>query len=290
MNVRKIRNYPDLNIDMEKLISDIRRSQGYAVDDLKIDESFEPRTVYIAESPFWMGSAPSEGIPEHETPQLEVSIPSYRIGVSLVTNAQYEVFVQETGTRVLPIMDWFGQRVRDGCEDLPVAGITLPEALAYCEWLNQKTGRDEKGDHYTIPNEAQWEKACRAGTMSRFPWGEENDPKRSNHGNTALASVYAYPAQNNYGLLDLVGNVRQWTVTLWGGSRVKPDPKFGYPWKNDRRPDPKASLQVLRVIRGCSFAEDAANLRCTIRNGQLPGDAGWTGAGIGFRVAMNLQP
>jgi formylglycine-generating enzyme required for sulfatase activity len=281
-NVVNIRNYPDFDRDMEELIRDIRGSMGYAVDDLKIDESFEPRTVLIAEGPFNMGSEPGEGISEHETPVHEVHLPAFRIGIAPVTNAQYEVFVQETGTRVQRIMDWMGQRPREDRLDFPVAGITFEEARAYCEWLSRKTERS-----YTIPNEAQWEKACRGGITSRYPWGDALDPERSNHGKSTLTAVTRHPAQNGFGMLDLVGNVRQWTLTLWGESRVKPDPKFGLPWKSDRRNDGNASRQILRVIRGCSFAEDAANLRCSSRKGQLPTDAGWIGAGIGFRVALN---
>ena len=180
-------------------------------------------------------------------------------------------------------MGWVGQRPRADRYEFPVAGITLKEALEYCAWLSRKTGRG-----YSIPNEAQWEKACRGGITSRYPWGDDLDPERSNHGKPALAAVNAHPPQNEFGILDLVGNVRQWTISLWGDDPVTPDPTFGPPWKNDRRNDVNAPRTILRVIRGCSFAEDAANLTCSNRKGQLPTDAGWLGAGIGFRLAMNL--
>jgi formylglycine-generating enzyme required for sulfatase activity len=282
-NVVTIRNYPDFDRDMEDLISDTRGAMGYAADDLEIDESYEPRTVYIAKGQFQMGSDTGDESSRFEKPH-PVTLPAYRIGIAPVTNAQYKVFVQATTTRVLPIMGWVGQVPRDDRLDFPVAGITFREALTYCDWLSQKSGRG-----YTIPNEAQWEKACRAGSTSRFPWGDDPDPNRSNHGKQTLASINAYLPQNIYGMQDLVGNVRQWTTTLWGKSRVKPDENFLYPWRQDAgRNDVNASLDILRVIRGCSFAEDALNLRCAARKGQLPGDAGWIGAGIGFRVAINL--
>jgi formylglycine-generating enzyme required for sulfatase activity len=281
-NVVNIRNYPDFDHDMEKLLLDIRGSQGYAINDIK-REDYEPQTVYISKGCFWMGSELGEDIPFYETPEHEVNLPAYRIGISPVTNSQYEVFIQETGTRVMSIMNWVGQRVRQDRDDFPVIGITFYEALAYCKWLSQKTARK-----YAIPNEAQWEKACRANNKRIYPWGSELEAERSNHGQATLAPANAYPAQNEFGLLDLVGNVRQWTVTLWGENRVTPDPKLGYPWKNDRRNDQNASRQIHRVIRGSSFAEEARTLRCCNRSGQLPTDAGWIGAGIGFRVAMNI--
>lgn len=281
-NLAVIRNYPDFDRDMEKLIQDIRTSVGFAVDDLEIDESFEPRTVYIAKGPFLMGSPPEDETPS-TIPRHKVDLSAFRIGIAPVTNAQYAVFVKETGTRALPILGWVGQVPPKDRLDHPVAGLTFREARDYCAWLSRKTNRE-----YLIPNEAQWEKACRAGSgASRYPWGNEIDPGRSNRGNASLAPVDAYPPQNDFGLLDLVGNVRQWTCSLWGGSRVKPE-IFGYPWKNDRRNDVNAGSDILRVVRGCSFAEQEVDLRCTSRKGQLPGDAGWAGAGIGFRVAMKV--
>jgi toxoflavin biosynthesis protein ToxD len=173
--------------------------------------------------------------------------------------------------------------VPEGKEDYPVAGVTWLEALAYCNWLGEKTGHT-----YVLPNEAQWEKACRAGHQSLYPWGDEFDPQRSNHGKPSLARVDAYPAQNELGLFVLVGNIRQWTCTLWGLKLPVPDSKYYYPWEEERRNDTNASLQIQRVIRGCSFKENAWNLRCSVRNGQVPSDAGWTGAGIGFRVVMKV--
>jgi len=166
--------------------------------------------------------------------------------------------------------------------DHPVAGVTFKETRDYCAWLARKSNRE-----YMIPNEAQWEKACRAGSTSRYPWGNDSALDRSNHGKGSLAPVNAFPPQNDFGLLDLVGNVRQWTCSLWGSSRVKPE-IFSHPWRNDRRNDVTAGSDILRVVRGCSFAEEEVDLQCTSRKGQLPGDAGWTGAGIGFRVAMKV--
>ncbi|MCI0549489.1 MAG: SUMF1/EgtB/PvdO family nonheme iron enzyme, partial [Anaerolineae bacterium] len=265
-NAISIRNDPDFNNDIEKLIRDIRYSRGYAEEDISI-EHFEPKTIYVAEGPFWMGSPAGEGIPDYETPQHEVSLPAYRIGKYPVTNAEYEVFIHDTGRLVKPSMGWDGQRVPDGHEKHPVAGVTWYEALAYCQWLTEKTGR-----RYMLPNEAQWEKACRGGNNTIFPWGEEFDPKRSNHGCSTLAAVDAYPAQNEFGGFDFVGNVRQWTCTLWGEKRLTPDPKYTYPWQDDRRNDLNANRQIRRVVRGSSMKDDRSLLRCSARSGQAPED------------------
>src|SRR5688572_16462992 len=100
-NVIHLRNYPDLDSDMEKLIHDIRRSRGYGEEDIPV-EYFEPKTVYIAKGPFPMGSSPGEGIPLHETPRHIVDLEAYRIGKYPVTNGQYEEFITQTQTMVKP--------------------------------------------------------------------------------------------------------------------------------------------------------------------------------------------
>jgi formylglycine-generating enzyme required for sulfatase activity len=282
-NAISIHDDPYFDFDMDRLIRTIKALKSYA--DLDIStKPYEPKTVYIAEGPFVMGSQPGKGIPEHETPEHEVILPAFRIGRFPVKNCEYEVFISKTKRQMQPNMYWDGQRVRSGFEDHPITGLTWLDALAYCQWLTEDTGK-----RYTLPNEAQWEKACRGGHDNlTYPWGDQFDPKRSNHGCEGLAPVNAYPPQNEFGCSDLVGNIRQWTCTLWGEKLIQPDPKYGYPWADDRRNDLNANRQIRRVIRGTSFREDSKFLRCSTRYGQTPNDAGWLGAGIGFRVAMNV--
>lgn len=280
-NAISIRNDPDFNHDMERLIRDIRRWRGYAEEDIAT-EYFEPQTIHIAEGKFWMGSAAAQGGPGTESPKHEVFLPAYRIGKYPVTNSQFEEFVQETGRLVTPNMGWDGQRSPKDRMDYPVVGVTFYDAVAYCQWLSGKTGRK-----YTLPNEAQWEKACRAGGQTLYPWGDEFETGRCNQGGIALAPVDAFPAQNEFGCFDLVGNIRQWTCSLWGEKRIAPDSAFAYPWKDDRRNDLNASRQVRRVIRGSSMKDEMAFLRCSFRSGQAPDDPGLPGARTGFRVAIN---
>jgi formylglycine-generating enzyme required for sulfatase activity len=282
-NAISIRNDPDFNNDIERVIRDIRRSRGYAEEDIT-SEFFEPKTVYIAEGPFLMGSQPTEGIPTYETPQHEVLLPAFRIGKYPVKNSQYEEFIRQTKRIVSPGMGWEGQKVPKGLQDHPVTGVTWFDTLAYCQWLVEKTGRK-----YTLPNEAQWEKACRGGSNFVYPWRNEFDATRCNYGRPTLAAVDAYPAQNDYGCFDFVGNVLQWTCTLWGEKRIAPDPEYLYPWKEDARNDLNANSQIRRVVRGSSFKSEPKFLRCSVRSGQAPDDVGLPGTRHGFRVAMIVE-
>lgn len=272
-NAISIRNDPDFNNDMERLIRDMKR-----IGDAIIVQYFEPETIHILEGRFWMGSPEGTEVPSYETPRHEVDLPSYRIGKYPVTNAQYEEFIRRSGRPVTAHMCWDGQRVPTGLEQHPVTGVTWYEALAYCQWLSERTERK-----YSLPNEAQWEKACRGGKNSIYPWGDELDLKRSNQGCATLAPVDAYPAQNEFGCFDLVGNVRQWTSTLWGEKRIAPDPRFSYPWREGPRNDLNANRQIRRVVRGSSYSDNPGLLRCSARSGKVPDVPEGP---YGFRVAM----
>ncbi len=277
-NAISVRPDPDFDNDMERLILGIHRAQ---VDVPITLQHFEPQTVPIPQGPFWMGSETSDGIPVYETPLHEVNLPAYRIGKYPVTNKQYEEFIRQTGRLVLPSAGWNGLRVPDGMDKYPVAGVTFYDAVAYCEWLKEATGRK-----YFLPNEAQWEKACRADAKSIYPWGDQFDAERCNAGRGQVAAVDAFPAQSEYGCFDLVGNVRQWTCSLWGEKRSSPHPNYIYPWKDDERNDLNAGRQVRRVIRGSSAGDDPKLLRSSIRRGHAPDDEGLPGARHGFRVAL----
>lgn len=276
-----LRNFPDFDADMNKLIQNIRKIKGFREDDIKKNREYEPKTVYIEEGNFWMGSSPGVGIPSFETPQHEVFLPSFRMGKYPVTNIEFEAYIQQTGISVPAQLGWDGQRVCAGKEDLPVTGVTWLEAMAYCQWLSEETGRQ-----YSLPNEAQWEKACRGGNKTLFPWGDMFDAGRCNHGRLELAGVKAYPEQSEFGCYDFVGNVRQWTISLWGEKRIAPDPAYAYPWKDDRRNDVNASRQIRRVLRGSSFRDDPRSSRCSTRSGQAPDDPGLPDARHGFRIVM----
>ena len=247
-------------------------------------EYFEPETILIPAGPFLMGSPEGSGTVANESPQHTVKLPAYRIGKYPVTNSQYEEFVREKHISVASETGWNGQRVPPGLENHPVAGVTWYEALAYCQWLSEKTGRS-----YSLPNEAQWEKACRGENGFLYPWGNDLEAGRSNHGYESIAAKDAYPAQNEFGCFDMVGNVRQWTCSLWGEKRSQPDARYLYPWKDDQRNSISANRQIRRVVRGSSMRDAVTMLRCSARSGQLPEDPGLLGLRHGFRVVINLE-
>lgn len=280
-----IQNVQDSNIHIGNIIynaPDLGRPPEFKE---TIDtEYFEPETSLIPKGPFFMGSLNAGDAPAYEGPQHTVNLPAYRIGKYPVTNSQYEEFVREKQIPVAPVTGWDGQRVPPGLENHPVTGVTWYEALAYCRWLSEKTGRS-----YSLPNEAQWEKACRGGNGFLYPWGNELEAGRSNHGCKSIAAVDAYPTQSGLGCFDMVGNIRQWTCSLWGEKHSQPDARYLYPWKDDQRNSLSANRQIRRVVRGSSLRDGVTMLRCSARSGQSPDDRGLPGIRHGFRVVINLE-
>jgi formylglycine-generating enzyme required for sulfatase activity len=204
---------------------------------------FEPETVLIPKGPFMMGSG-------DETPQ-QVTLPSYRIGKHPITNEQYKVFLQQTGKLATPSMGWEGQRAAKGLENKPVSGVTWYEALSYCDWLKEKTGRA-----YSLPTEAEWEKACRSGKIDSA---------------------------------EFAAGIRQWTCTLWGEDPITPQPEFAYPGDDPQRNTLDAPQNVRRVVRGGTVSEVEKESACSARNSNAPDKAGPPANRIGFRVILKIQ-
>lgn len=280
-NAVSIHDDPYFDFDMERLIRDIKSAGAFhPLDDIAY---FEPLTIYIPDGPFLMGRQPGEGIPVHETPQHEVTLPAYCIGKFPVTNAQYEEFLRQTDRLASSVMGWEGQRVPKGLENHPVAGVTWYEALAYCQWLAEKTGRN-----YTLPTEAEWEKACRGGGTTIYPWGDNFDAARCHYGQSDLAPVDKYPPQNALGCFDFVGNVRQWTCTLWGEKRINPDERYTYPWRQDGRNDLDAPSTLRRVFRGGVVSDSPVGVTCSARSSNAPDNPGAPGRRMGFRIALQI--
>jgi formylglycine-generating enzyme required for sulfatase activity len=239
-------------------------------------------TVTIPAGPFLMGSTAAKGIPLCETPQFELSLPAYRIGKYPVTNAQYHEFVRAGSRFAGPELGWDGQNVPAGKRAQPVSGVTWYEAVAYCQWLRELTGC-----RCSLPTEAQWEKAARGTDGRTYPWGDDWEEGRSNHGGDGPAAAGIFPPQSPYGCCDMVGNVRQWASSLWGERLQAPDEAYRYPWREDATPA-EASDVMRRVWRGGSFADPKEQLRCAFRGALFPTRAGAPNLRMGFRVVAEL--
>ena len=92
--------------------------------------------------------------------------------------------------------------------DLPAVFVSHKYALKFCRWLTKRLPRGLKA---TLPTEAQWEYACRAGTTTAYNWGDRWDDDKANVGSHMPTPVAKY-APNAWGLYDMHGNVWEWTL------------------------------------------------------------------------------
>ena len=159
---------------------------------------------------------------------------------------------------------------------LPVEQVTWKDVTEFCKKLTQMekaAGRLPEGWVYTLPTEAQWEYACRAGTTTAYSFGDEITPKQANFdGNVGKTTDgLQYPA-NVWGFHDMHGNVWEWCSDWYGD----------YP--DGSASDPVGpSDGTRRVLRGGSWYDYGRSLRSANRHGDSPDYRYYY---LGFRLSL----
>ncbi|MEI7732354.1 MAG: SUMF1/EgtB/PvdO family nonheme iron enzyme [Verrucomicrobiota bacterium] len=229
------------------------------------DES--PASVVTLDRPFYLG-------------QMEVTLRQYARFDAKHENGFVEGRGKDRTTRGVPL----------DVADYPVVRVSWNEAMAFCEWLSHKTGQ-----RCTLPTEAQWEYACRAGTDAMYSFGEYA-PGKNNLCNIADAGITSWNygrcepgysdgvaylgaggryAPNAWGLLDMHGNAAEWCLSTY-----KP-----YPYKaDDGRDDPRAP--GLKVVRGGSWNDTMRYVTSASRWRYQPHQPVYN---VGFRVLVESR-
>jgi len=258
----------------------------FSIPELAFATTFECESemILIPAGEFLMGSDPKKTkfVGNGEQPQHTLHLPDYYLAKTPVTNAQYLAFVQATG-RDQP-RHWKDGKPPGSKGNHPVLYVSWHDAVAYCQWLAQVTGKS-----YRLPSEAEWEKGARGTDGRIFPWGDQWVAKRCNvsetgkEDNTTPVGVYPQGA-SPYGLLDMAGNVNEWTISLWGEDSGEPE--FKYPYvPTDGRENEQAGNNTCRVLRGGSFYFGWARALCSRRDRELPD---CRRRHFGFRVAADF--
>jgi formylglycine-generating enzyme required for sulfatase activity len=214
----------------------------------------EPEWVDIPAGEFWMGEANNA---------QKIHLGAFKISRVPVTNAQYALFIEATEHEAPRHFE--DGHAPKGLESHPVIYVSWHDALAYCKWMSEVSGKN-----ITLPSEAEWEKAARgpstgSGSKRAYPWGDDFEMTRCNTRELGLQTTTPVgifqEGASPYGVLDLSGNVDEWTNSWYSGE------------------------QKYRVLRGGSWYNRVRYARCAYRNNNNPDNRT---NNIGFRIVVSL--
>ena len=239
-----------------------------------------PAMVVLPTGSFRMGSPSGEtGRYDNEGPLHTVTISKLiAMGRYEVTFADYDRFVSATG-RESPNDEGWGRGSR------PVIHVSQEDAQAYAAWLSAQTGKS-----YRLPSESEWEYAARAGTRTRYSWGDSIGCSQARYGRSPLGGECSNSMDgtvpvgsfepNGFGLYDMHGNVCEW-VEDCGHDNYEGAPTDGSAWTSGCGPDVRA------VVRGGSWYYLPRDLRSAFRDWDSP-SARYSS--VGFRLVQDLNP
>ena len=235
--------------------------------------------VVIKGGEFTMGSPATEaGRKADEGPQRQVKIEPFWMGARELTWNEYELFMYQDEERKFrkeipvpaaldkisdavsrPTKPYVEMSFGMGKDDYPAISMTQHAANKYCEWLSAKTGH-----YYRLPTEAEWEYACRAGTTTKYSFGD-NDADLGKYAWFEMNSDFKYQKigrklPNPWGLYDMHGNVAEWTLDGYEPAAYE---KSGAgvavePFVRGTKPYP-------HVVRGGSWDDTPDKLRSAVR-------------------------
>ncbi|MDR3148019.1 MAG: SUMF1/EgtB/PvdO family nonheme iron enzyme, partial [Treponema sp.] len=276
-----------------------------------------PGMILVPAGSFTMGSPPSEtGRVGYQEEGRQVRLSAFYLGSRELSVAEFRRFVEETGYRTSAEQaggslaydeaggqwefradaDWRRPGFRQS-DDHPVVNVSWFDAVRYCNWLSEREGLrpaytiagevvgwDTSADGYRLPTEAEWEYACRAGTLTPFSTGQRISTAQANYNGTlpyrndnqGLFRKTTTPVSsfspNAWGFYDMHGNVWEWCWDYYGlseGDAIDPTgPASG----------------AHRVNRGGGWESPATSLRSAARSSNFPETSGGS---LGFRLARN---
>jgi len=204
-----------------------------------------------------------------DSPHKEVVLPAYQIGKYPVTVGEYRQFFNSGGYKKSQCWTTEGWKWREknkikspmfwennlwsGDNRLPVIGVSWYEAVAYCRWLSEQSGKNHM---YRLPSLAEWEKAARGTDDRLYPYGDEMDPGKCNVadggiGHTTLVGYF--PAGvSPYGIMDMSGNMLEWCASRF------------IPGLDTFLEQSVLESNADRTLRGGCWAYPGKDARCTL--------------------------
>jgi formylglycine-generating enzyme required for sulfatase activity len=238
---------------------------------------------------FEMGAPQTEAESnERERPVHRVTLSEFLLGQTPITQAQWRAVAEWERQNDEPVDRWPESLDADPVAKLtkpepfrgekrPVVNVSWLDAQAFCQRLALRTGKN-----YTLPSEAQWEYACRAGTKTSFHYGTTINTELANYNGDVYGNgkkgdnrqqttdVASFPA-NPWGLHDMHGNVCEWCADYWYDyEKVAND---GRAWVGSEAEEIINKYKVntnSKLLRGGSWNDIPGYCRSAFRNNNLP--------------------
>lgn len=242
-----------------------------------ITNSLNMQFIEIPAGTFLMGAIPGDDLAKgNEHPRHEVTITQpFSLGRFEVTQAEYATLMGENPSYFSPAGRGASEVEGWVTNNFPVEMVNWFEATKFCRRLSELPAEKAAGRHYRLPTEAEWEYACRAGTTTRFSFGDQSDPDMANYkgyiGRTQ--PVGSYPP-NAWGLHDMQGNVLEWCSDWHTDDYYSQSPQAD-------PPGPEFSPDDVKVLRGGGYAFTPAS--ASFRDDIPPH---FRGPGHGLRLVM----
>ncbi|MBI5843724.1 MAG: SUMF1/EgtB/PvdO family nonheme iron enzyme [Deltaproteobacteria bacterium] len=221
----------------------------------------ESNMVSIHAGTFTMGDGLDNNNPPHE-----VTLSAFEMNATQVTQEQYEALTGKTPS-------YLHSNFED--KNRPVENVSWEDAMVFCEKLSKEAGR-----RFTLPTEAQWEYACRAGSTTKYCFGDSDDGLAEyawyNKNSGGVTHQVGKKKANEWGLYDMHGNVWEWCKDWYEST---------YYYDKSPNVDPEGPNSArFRVLRGGSNRHEAGTCRSANR--------GWdshnnTTGPLGFRVVSS---
>jgi formylglycine-generating enzyme required for sulfatase activity len=274
--------------------------------------------VPIPGGTFTMGSPATEAHREaDEGPQHPVNIRPFWMGKTEVTWNEYDRFAfalrinksasashapKSEGDKLAdaitrPTPPYADPTFGFGHDGYAAISMTHHAAMEYTRWLSAKTGKT-----YRLPTEAEWEYACRAGAKTAFSFGDDAQALDDEAWFKSNSEAHPHPVgkkkPNPWALFDMNGNAAEWVLDLYDKDYYK---SFAPHFAADSPALLPTENEYPYVVRGGSWADDAAELRCAARRAstedwskqdpQLPQSIWWhtDGTFVGFRIVRPLE-
>ncbi|NJM22378.1 MAG: formylglycine-generating enzyme family protein [Richelia sp. SM1_7_0] len=253
--------FETVTVDNRGQVINKQQNQAFYFIEYLCEKAGEPaelgiEMVAIPGGTFEMGSPKNESQRrENESPQHTVTVQPFFMGKYPVTQAQWRFVAQ------LPQVnrEINSKPSNFKGDDLPVEKVNWYEAVEFCDRLSKFTGRT-----YSLPTEAEWEYACRAGTTTPFYFGQTITGELSNY---RASETYANESKgkyrqettpvgqfppNTFGLYDIHGNVWEWCLDDWH-KNYEGAPTDGSPWFDDKNDNLSRKQGAAAVLRGGSW-------------------------------------